>query len=72
MFPQSGDAQRLAAAIRTSPMVARVLLNRGVADADAAARFLNPKLTDLIEPEKMPGVGAAVERLSTAIRKKER
>ncbi|HSV27604.1 MAG TPA: single-stranded-DNA-specific exonuclease RecJ, partial [Sedimentisphaerales bacterium] len=72
MLPQSGDAQRLAAAIRTSPLVARALLNRGLADADSAARFLNPKLTDLIEPEKMPGVGAAVERLSAAIRKKER
>jgi single-stranded-DNA-specific exonuclease len=70
--PQRGDAGGLAATLRVSPVVARVLINRGLEEPEAGARFLNPKLTDLIEPERMPGIEGAVERICRAIRDRER
>src|SRR6476469_894334 len=40
-------ASSLAAALGVAPLVARLLCQRGLADADAAARFLNPSLDQL-------------------------
>ncbi|MEN6386339.1 MAG: single-stranded-DNA-specific exonuclease RecJ, partial [Phycisphaerales bacterium] len=34
--------------------------------------FLNPKLSDLIEPEQMPGIGPAVDRIEKAIKEKQK
>jgi single-stranded-DNA-specific exonuclease len=50
------------------PIVARILHTRGLADADSAARFCQPKLTDLHDPSLMPNIDAAAERLVHAIR----
>jgi single-stranded-DNA-specific exonuclease len=72
ILPQREDASVLAAALRVSHIVAKVLINRGVTNAEDGAKFLNPKLTDLIEPERMPGVVAAADRLYKAIKDKEK
>jgi len=52
-------------------MLARLLVRRGITDADSAARFLTPSLSDLHPPERMTGVRAAVDRLAVAIERKE-
>ena len=62
----------LAQALKISPLVAQVLINRGVTDTQAANVFLQPKLTELIRPDRMPGIGAAVQRLRHAIENKEK
>jgi len=58
-------------ALRVSPLVAQVLLNRGITDPQTGNVFLRPKLTELIRPLEMPGIEAAVARLKEAVEKKQ-
>jgi single-stranded-DNA-specific exonuclease len=70
--PPDGRSAQLAKSLKVSPLLAQVLINRGIIDTHAASIFLRPKLTELIAPEQMPGVGTAVRRLKQAIRDKEK
>jgi single-stranded-DNA-specific exonuclease len=54
-----------------APILAPLLARRGIADADAAQRFLSPSLAHLHAPEKMTGLMAAVNRIEAAIERKE-
>jgi single-stranded-DNA-specific exonuclease len=54
--------------LKVSALVAQVLINRGIVETIVANSFLKPKLSSLIEPEKMPGAKQAVERLKHAIK----
>lgn len=58
----------LARSLGVSPVVAQVLHNRGVSDVDAGRVFLAPKMVDIYEPERLPGVAAAAERIAAAVR----
>lgn len=60
-------AERLTDALGLSPLVARVLVNRGLSGPDAAARFLDPRLADLTPPSSMRGIEPAVDRLAAAL-----
>ncbi len=51
--------------------LARLLVMRGIADAEIADRFLAPKLDHLHSPYLMTGMKAAVDRLDAAIERKE-
>jgi single-stranded-DNA-specific exonuclease len=51
--------------------LARLLVMRGIAEPEAAARFLTPSLADLHSPYLMSGMKAAVDRLDAAIERKE-
>lgn len=51
--------------------LARLLVRRGITDAESAARFLIPSLSHLHPPEQMTGVRSAVDRLDAAIERKE-
>ncbi len=55
-----------------SPVTAQVLVNRGVHDGDSARAFLNPQLNDLADPDLLPGIDAAVERILGAVRNREK
>jgi single-stranded-DNA-specific exonuclease len=61
-----GAIERLAGALEVSPVVAQLLLNRQLQDPDLARRFLNAPLAGLYEPELLPGVAEAAERLHAA------
>jgi single-stranded-DNA-specific exonuclease len=63
-----GAVERLASALGVAPVVAQLLLNRGVGDAAEARRFLDTPLNGLHPPERLPGVAAAAERLLAAVR----
>ncbi len=52
---------------KVSPVVAQLLLKRGINDPVAARSFLDAKLTDLRPPEQLPGLPQAVERIAVAI-----
>ncbi|HUV64441.1 MAG TPA: DHH family phosphoesterase [Sedimentisphaerales bacterium] len=71
---RSGDgrSQELARSLKVSPLLAQLLINRGVTEAGDASVFLRPKLTDLIEPGRMPGIGPAVSRLKQAVAEKQK
>ena len=62
----------LANALGVTPVVARLLCQRGLADPDAAARFLAPSLQQLHDPFRLAGMGAAVERVLAAVARRER
>jgi len=70
--PSDSRCARLARLLKVSPLLAQLLINRGITDARAGAIFLRPKLTELIDPEQMPGVKAAVARIKQAIKSRER
>ncbi len=73
LLPHDAAAiDRLARALATSPIVGQLLLNRHQTDPDSAAQFLGAPLSGLHEPERLPGMPAAVERLYTAIQQKKR
>ena len=67
-----GAAARLASAIGVPPIVARLLCQRGLDDADLATRFLNPSLDHLHDPMGLADMGTAVNRLLAAVARKER
>ncbi len=70
--PPDDRSVTLAKSLKVSPLLAQVLINRGITDVQAGSIFLRPKLNELIEPEKMPGIETAVRRLKRAIRDKEK
>lgn len=63
---------RLAAAARVSPVVAQLLLNRGVTDPGEARRFLDCPLAGLHPPLSLPGVPEAADRIAAAIAEKRK
>ncbi|HKA07433.1 MAG TPA: DHH family phosphoesterase, partial [Gemmataceae bacterium] len=64
--------ERLAAQLQTSPVIAQLLLNRGLNSLDEAKRFLDAPLTGLHPPMSLPGVADAVERLYQAVEAKKK
>lgn len=66
-----GGAEGLAHELGVPTIVAQVLGQRGYETADAAQGFLNPKLTQLHEPDALPGATEAADRLVAAARNGE-
>ncbi len=54
-----------------SRTLARLLIRRGLSDAESAARFLTPSIAHLHSPENMTGLRCAVDRLDAAIERKD-
>ena len=53
--------------MRIRPLTARLLVARGIAEADLAARFLAPRLADLRPPDGMADLPRALDRLTAAL-----
>src|SRR5881394_2405771 len=62
----------LAAALGVSPIVARLLCQRGLSDPELANRFLNPSLDHLHDPMLLADMSVAVDRIMAAIARKEK
>ncbi len=67
----AAGAKALAAEAGLPLPLASLLVSRGVATAQAADRFLNPRLSDLSDPFLLPDMGAAVARIWKAIDARE-
>lgn len=65
-------AEELAARLKTSPLLAQVLLNRGFSDPAACTDFLRPTLKHLHEPFTLCNLRKAAERIARAIRDGEK
>ncbi len=65
-------AGELAAALDLDPVVARLLVLRGIDTADEAGRFLHPSIDHLHDPFRLADLPLAVDRLQRAIEKRER
>jgi len=70
--PDPERAKTLARACAVSPLVAQILLNRGLTHPPEAARFLNPTLASLGDPFRLPDMAKAVARLRLAARRRDR
>ena len=80
--PVDGVKSRvLAAALRDSglkvradslPVLADLLVRRGIEEPAAAQQFLKPQLSHLHEPLRMSGMKAALDRLEAAVERKEK
>src|SRR6202140_3149372 len=56
---------------RAVPILAPLLVRRGITDPESACAFLSPTLSHLHAPERMTGLRAAVDRIEAAIERKE-
>ncbi|HET6959724.1 MAG TPA: single-stranded-DNA-specific exonuclease RecJ [Vicinamibacterales bacterium] len=65
-------AEALAATLKISPVVAKLLCQRGLADPELADRFLNPSLDHLHDPMLLADMSVAVDRIMGAIARKEK
>jgi len=70
--PPDPSARELAGQLKVSPVLAQVIINRNIDTPSLAQQFLSPKLTDLIEPEQMPGAVKAAKHIVNAINQKNR
>ncbi|MBN1796144.1 MAG: single-stranded-DNA-specific exonuclease RecJ [Sedimentisphaerales bacterium] len=70
--PANDCCEQLAKSLKISPIVAQVLLNRGINDIHTASSFLRPRLAELIPPEKMPGATEAAKIITQAIKDKKK
>jgi single-stranded-DNA-specific exonuclease len=70
--PADPAADRLAADLKTSPLLAQILCHRGITEPVAARAFLNPSLKLLHEPQKIAGIETAAARILEAIAAGER
>lgn len=65
--PQSPElCSRIASELSVHPLVAQVLLNRGISSSDLARLFLKPSIDQLHDPFLLPGMDKAVQRLRLA------
>ena len=73
--PSDADLQlagEMAEELRISPVVARVLISRGIDNVQDARRFFRTQLTDLHDPFLFQDMQKAVNRLNEALGRKER
>ncbi|MEN9330937.1 MAG: hypothetical protein RLZZ94_27 [Bacteroidota bacterium] len=68
----SETIQKLAGELNIHPVLAQLLVQRGVKTFDEAKHFFRPSLNDLHDPFLMKDMDKAVERISNAILNKEK
>lgn len=65
-------AEKMASELKISPVLARVLIQRGITDTQEAHKFFRPQLADLHDPFLFQDMQKAVNRLNEALGRKER
>lgn len=65
-------AAAMAAATGISPVLANLLVQRGIDTLEKAKKFFNPQLSDLHDPFLMKDMDKAVERVERAVRNREK
>ncbi|MEG1405571.1 MAG: single-stranded-DNA-specific exonuclease RecJ, partial [Alistipes sp.] len=61
----------LAAELKISPVLANLLVQRGIDNVERAKKFFDPQLSDLHDPFLMKDMDKAVERVERAVREQE-
>ncbi len=67
----SAQARTLASEMGVSPLVASLLLGRGIDSTAAAGAFFGPKLTDLHDPFLLGGAQQAAQRIAKAVKESQ-
>jgi len=66
------DVKRISDKANIPKLIAKVLLNRGIDDCEKIRKFIDPSVEDLYDPFLMKDMDRAVERMKTALAKKEK
>jgi single-stranded-DNA-specific exonuclease len=69
---ETTEAKELGNKLSISPILAQLLIKRGISTESGARRFFRPQLADLINPFLMKDMDIAVDRLNDAMGRKER
>ncbi|MEZ4918520.1 MAG: single-stranded-DNA-specific exonuclease RecJ [Saprospiraceae bacterium] len=69
---EATTVQQLKAELSLDPLLCRLLVQRGITDAETANQFLNPSLSQLHDPFLMKDMDRAVLRIQQAIERGER
>ncbi|ESU29794.1 recJ protein [Flavobacterium limnosediminis JC2902] len=69
--PDSEKTARLQSELNVEPLIAKLLVQRGIETYEQARQFFRPSLTDLHDPYLMKDMDKAVERIETAIANEE-
>lgn len=73
VFPHDAARVRdLEKTLGVSPVVAQLLIRRGITEPENAKQFLDPRLSELREPTALPGIDRAVEIIHQALADKRR
>lgn len=67
----AGGFLEFAKELKIDPVVSQLLLARGISQVPAAKLFLESKFSDLRDPQQLPGIDQAAERILRAVRDKE-
>jgi single-stranded-DNA-specific exonuclease len=65
-------SKQFSTSFNISPLVSQLLINRGLVSVDQADFFINASLKDLYSPFLMKDMDKAVQRIITALQKKEK
>lgn len=69
---ESHDIETLTKELDLNPIIALLLVQRGIRTPEEATKFFKPSLSDLHDPFLMPDMDKAVKRLNKALGEKER
>ncbi|QOV91298.1 single-stranded-DNA-specific exonuclease RecJ [Humisphaera borealis] len=72
LAPRHPAAEELASRLKVSPLIAQMLLTRGISEPADGQAFLRPSLAALHRPETLHGVTQASDRIARAIRDKDK
>ncbi|MFH1748653.1 MAG: single-stranded-DNA-specific exonuclease RecJ [Planctomycetota bacterium] len=64
--PPHAERERLASGAGIAPLLAQLLLNRGVCNATDVRQFLSPQFSELLGPDALPNAVEAAKRLIAA------
>ncbi|SPD72044.1 Exonuclease RecJ [uncultured Desulfobacterium sp.] len=70
--PPSNLTTRLAGETGLSPLIAQLLINRGIADKHTATKFIKPRLADMIDPMGLKDMADAMILIIRAIERGEK
>jgi len=70
--PDKKLAENISKTVNCSPLIAALLVNRGIVSPKEAGDFLNISIENIRQPFSMKDMDKAVERISKAIRNKEK
>ncbi|MFQ5589664.1 MAG: single-stranded-DNA-specific exonuclease RecJ [Phycisphaerae bacterium] len=72
VYPPAHDCEQVAKSWGVPPLIAQILINRGVARERPVDVFTAPQMSELHSPELLPGAEAAASLLHKAVKDKER
>lgn len=70
-LPDQDATDHLVGKLKISPLVAGLLVRRGLVDVQQAGDFLEPRLSALYDPSLMPGCDEAVDRILQAVKDRQ-